>query len=92
MWLWSERGDYTEPMSWCPHRCTHFWATNGSESARYGTRADLEQLGNDRSVRRQDPINIASRHAHAAGMTVLFAAGNAGPENDTLIRIPLRRG
>ena len=31
-----------------------------------------------------DPLNVASREAHDAGMTVAFAAGNAGPEEDTL--------
>ncbi len=32
----------------------------------------------------EDPLNVASKEAHAAGMTVVFAAGNAGPEEDTL--------
>ena len=31
-----------------------------------------------------DPLNVASKKAHDAGMTVAFAAGNAGPEEDTL--------
>ncbi len=31
-----------------------------------------------------DPINVASETAHDAGMTVVFAAGNSGPEEDTL--------
>lgn len=30
------------------------------------------------------PINVASKTAHDAGMTVVFAAGNSGPEEDTL--------
>ena len=32
----------------------------------------------------EDPINVASKEAHDAGMTVAFAAGNAGPAEDTL--------
>ncbi len=31
-----------------------------------------------------DPVNVASRAAHDAGMTVCFAAGNEGPGTDTL--------
>jgi serine protease AprX len=31
-----------------------------------------------------DPINVASKAAHDAGMTVVFAAGNDGPGTDTL--------
>jgi serine protease AprX len=30
------------------------------------------------------PINVASKKAHDAGMTVVFAAGNEGPDDDTL--------
>lgn len=32
----------------------------------------------------EDPLNVATKEAHDAGMTVVFAAGNAGPEKDTL--------
>lgn len=31
-----------------------------------------------------DPINVASKVAHDAGITVVFASGNAGPGSDTL--------
>lgn len=31
-----------------------------------------------------DPINVASKVAHDAGMTVVFAAGNSGPGTDTM--------
>lgn len=34
----------------------------------------------------ENPINVASRIANDAGMTVLFAAGNSGPGTDTLNR------
>lgn len=32
----------------------------------------------------EDPLNVATKEAHDAGMTVVFASGNEGPENDTL--------
>lgn len=32
----------------------------------------------------EDPLNVATKEAHDAGMTVVFAAGNEGPGNDTL--------
>lgn len=32
----------------------------------------------------EDPLNVATKEAHDAGMTVVFAAGNEGPEEDTL--------
>lgn len=31
-----------------------------------------------------DPLNVATKEAHDRGITVAFAAGNEGPENDTL--------
>jgi serine protease AprX len=31
-----------------------------------------------------DPVNVASKKAHDAGITVVFAAGNEGPDNNTL--------
>lgn len=33
---------------------------------------------------RDDPLNVATKEAHDAGMTVVFAAGNEGPKKDTL--------
>lgn len=32
----------------------------------------------------EDPMNVATKAAHDAGMTVVFASGNSGPEEDTL--------
>lgn len=32
----------------------------------------------------EEPLNVASKAAHDAGMTVVFAAGNSGPGEDTL--------
>jgi serine protease AprX len=31
-----------------------------------------------------DPINVASKKAHDAGIVIVFAAGNEGPDNNTL--------
>lgn len=31
-----------------------------------------------------EPLNVATKEAHDAGITVVFASGNAGPDNDTL--------
>ena len=31
-----------------------------------------------------EPMNVATKQAHDAGITVVFASGNSGPENDTL--------
>lgn len=41
----------------------------------YGTTGEFD---------RKDPLNVATKEAHDAGMTVVFAAGNEGPQQDTL--------
>ncbi len=41
----------------------------------YGTTGDYDP---------DDPMNVATKAAHDAGMTVVFAAGNSGPDEDTL--------
>jgi serine protease AprX len=51
---------------------------------RYNIRVVSNSWGTSGAFDPADPINVASKLAHDAGITVVFAAGNAGPENDTL--------
>lgn len=52
--------------------------------ARYNIRVISNSWGTTGEFEANDPINVASKQAHDAGIAVVFAAGNAGPDNDTL--------
>ncbi|TMI73962.1 MAG: peptidase S8 [Bacillati bacterium ANGP1] len=52
--------------------------------ARYAIRIISNSWGTTGSFSADDPINVASKMAHDAGMTVVFAAGNSGPATNTL--------
>jgi serine protease AprX len=58
------------------------WALENQ--ARYNIRVISNSWGTSGAFDANDPINVASRIAHDRGMVVVFAAGNAGPDNDTL--------
>ena len=51
---------------------------------KYDIRVISNSWGTNGKFRENDPINRASKIAHDRGMTVVFAAGNEGPGNDTL--------
>ena len=50
----------------------------------YGIRVISNSWGTTGEFEPDDPINVASRIAHDAGIVVVFAAGNEGPEANTL--------
>ena len=52
--------------------------------ARYNIRVVSNSWGTSGAFDASDPISVASKLAHDAGITVVFAAGNEGPDNDTL--------
>jgi serine protease AprX len=52
--------------------------------ARYNIRIVSNSWGTDGAFDPADPINVASKLAHDAGIVVAFAAGNAGPGDNTL--------
>jgi serine protease AprX len=51
---------------------------------RYAIRVVSNSWGTSGEFDADDPINVASKAAHDAGLVVVFAAGNSGPETDTL--------
>lgn len=51
---------------------------------RYGIRVISNSWGTTGEYSPHDPINVASKLAHDAGIVVLFAAGNEGPAENTL--------
>lgn len=55
-----------------------------SNRVRYGIRVISNSWGTSGAFDPDDPINVASKAAHDAGVVVVFAAGNDGPDNDTL--------
>jgi serine protease AprX len=52
--------------------------------AKYGIRVISNSWGTSGAFSPDDPINVASKLAHDAGLVVVFAAGNAGPDPNTL--------
>lgn len=58
------------------------WVLENGE--KYGIRVISNSWGTEGSFSPDDPINVASKTAHDAGLAVLFAAGNAGPDPNTL--------
>jgi serine protease AprX len=52
--------------------------------AKYGIRVISNSWGTSGAFSADDPINVASKMAHDAGMVVVFAAGNDGPDPNTL--------
>lgn len=51
---------------------------------KYGIRVISNSWGTSGAFDERDPINVASRLAHASGLVVVFAAGNDGPGANTL--------
>jgi serine protease AprX len=52
--------------------------------AKYGIDVISNSWGTNGEYSEKDPINVASKKAHDAGMVVTFAAGNEGPDDNTL--------
>ncbi|HEX2122394.1 MAG TPA: S8 family serine peptidase [Thermoanaerobaculia bacterium] len=66
-----------------------FYALEGfdyvlSKRTQYGIRVVSNSWGTTGAFDPNDPVNVASKAAHDAGLTVVFAAGNAGPGDNTL--------
>jgi len=53
-------------------------------ASRFGVRVVNCSWGSEGFFDPDDPVNIATRQLHDAGMTVVFAAGNNGPSPDSL--------
>lgn len=50
----------------------------------YDIRVVSNSYGTEGAYSADDPLNVASKEAHDAGMTVVFAGGNSGPGNRTM--------
>jgi serine protease AprX len=66
-----------------------FWALEAFNYAlenqeEYGIDVISNSWGTTGDYSANDPINVASKEAHDAGMVVTFAAGNEGPDDNTL--------
>lgn len=66
-----------------------FYALEGfdyvlSKRAQYGIRVVSNSWGTTGTFDPNDPVNVASKAAHDAGLTVVFAAGNEGSADNTL--------
>ncbi|KZE64794.1 hypothetical protein AWM68_09015 [Fictibacillus phosphorivorans] len=66
-----------------------FWALEAfnyvlENHEKYGINVISNSWGTTGDYSEKDPINIASKAAHDAGMVVTFAAGNEGPDDNTL--------
>jgi len=65
------------------------WALQGfdyaiSKKDAYNIKVISNSWGTDGEYSPSNPINVASKEAHDRGITVVFAAGNAGPGQNTL--------
>ncbi|TKD72675.1 peptidase S8 [Pseudalkalibacillus hwajinpoensis] len=65
------------------------WALEGfnyliEHQEEYGIDIISNSWGSNGEYSPNDPINVASKIAHDKGMTVTFAAGNSGPDDNTL--------
>ncbi|SFD52959.1 serine protease AprX [Bacillus sp. OV194] len=54
-----------------------------THQSKYGIRVITNSWGSSGDFQPEDPINVASKAAYDRGITVLFAAGNEGPGEDT---------
>jgi len=54
------------------------------KQVQYGIRVISNSWGTSGAYDANDPVNVASKAAHDHGITVVFAAGNDGPGNNTL--------
>ncbi|MBY6038217.1 S8 family serine peptidase [Fictibacillus nanhaiensis] len=66
-----------------------FWALEAfnyvlENQQEYGINVISNSWGTSGDYSAKDPINVASKEAHDAGMVVAFAAGNEGPGDNTL--------
>lgn len=55
-----------------------------ANTSRYNIRVVSNSWGTSGMFDADDPINVASKLAHDAGIAVVFASGNAGPDQNTL--------
>ncbi|WP_243298466.1 S8 family serine peptidase [Bacillus litorisediminis] len=65
------------------------WALEGfnyvlEHQEEYGIKVISNSWGTTGEYSANNPINVASKAAHDAGMVVVFAAGNEGPDDNTL--------
>jgi len=66
-----------------------FWALAGFDyvlqnQERYNIKVVNNSWGSSGAFDPEDPINIATKRVHDRGITVVFAAGNDGPDENTL--------
>lgn len=66
-----------------------FWALAGFDfilqnQDRYNIRVVNNSWGTEGDFDPKDPINVATKRLHDRGVTVVFAAGNSGPDPNTL--------
>jgi serine protease AprX len=66
-----------------------FWALAGFDyillnQDRYNIKVVNNSWGTSGAFDPEDPINVASKRVHDHGVTVVFAAGNDGPDQNTL--------